>query len=120
MNTKYTKQTQPMSYGPSIEDLRAAIVVAEADGVERADMLLRLTFRDVSLLKRSTAVGIEEVSFANGEMRFLGVKVIAAPVPLSRLEAPAEPEPAPVAAPGKKAKPRAKAPTAKAKAAAAL
>jgi hypothetical protein len=120
MNTKtYAKQTQPMSYGPTIEDMRVLIERAEADGVERADMLLRLTFRDASLIKRSPSVGVDEVSFEGGDMRFLGVRISVGPVPLSRLEAPALPDPEPVAAPEKKTKAKAKpkALTAKAKAA---
>jgi len=120
MNAKFNaRQTQPMSYGPTIDDLRVSIAKAEADGVERADMVLRLTFRDVSLIKRSPSVGVDEVSFEHGEMRFLGVRIATGPVTLSRLEAPAQPDPEPVAPPEKKTKAKAKpkALTAKAKAA---
>ena len=115
-----TKQTQPMSRGPTIEDLRIAIDRAAGEGVERADMLLRLTFRDASLIKRSPNVRIDEVSFADGEMRFLGVRAVVGPVPLSKLEAPAYPESEAaviVAAPAKKAKAKAKPKAAKAVAA---
>jgi len=121
MNTKtYAKQTQPMSYGPTIDDMRVLIEKAEAEGVARADMLLRLTFRDASLIKRSPSVGIDEVSFEGGDMRFLGVRITVGPVPLSRLEAPAQPDPEPVAAPEKKTKAKAKPKALSAKAKAAL
>ncbi len=114
MKAKTTSPAQPMmSYGPTIEDLRTAIVRAEDEGVVRGDMLLRLTFRDASLIKRSPAVSVDEVSFANGEMRFLGVRIVAGPVALSRLEAPAlpdpEPAPEPVKAPKAKAASKTKA-----------
>ena len=121
MNARNSYQPTPprMSYGPTIEDLRVAIVKAEAEGIERSDMLLRLTFRDASLIKRSPSVGIDEVSFADGDMRFLGVKIITGPIALSLLEAPALPiiEPEPAAAKKTKAKAKPKALTAKAKAA---
>ncbi len=111
MNAKHSKQTQPMSHGPSIDDLRVAIDRAEAEGIARPDMLLRLTFRDASLIKRSPSVGVDEVSFADGHMRFLGVKIVVGPVALSSLEAPAIPDPIvvevePVKKPKAKAKPK--------------
>ena len=81
----------------------------ESEGIPRQDMLLRLTFRDASLIKRSPSVGVDEVSFADGYMRFLGVKIVVGPVALSSLEAPALPEPEVVAEPVKKPKARAKA-----------
>jgi hypothetical protein len=74
---------------PSIADLRAAIDRAEADGVDRGDMVLRLTLRDESTIKRSPTVALDEVSFADGQMRFLGVKVVAGAVAVSYLEAQA-------------------------------
>ena len=38
-------------------------------------MLLRLTFGDVSQLKRDTSLAVEDISFAGGVMRFLGVRI---------------------------------------------
>ena len=38
-------------------------------------MLLRLTFGDVSQLKRDASLALEDVSFAGGVMRFLGVQI---------------------------------------------
>jgi hypothetical protein len=55
--------------------LRNEIEKAEADGVRREDMLLRLTFGDVSQLKRDTSLAVEDISFAGGVMRFLGVRI---------------------------------------------
>ena len=123
MNAKtYIKPATPMSYGPSIEDLRVSIDRAEAEGIARADMVLRLNFRDASLIKRSPSVGVDEVSFEGGEMRFLGVRIVVGQVGLSSLQAPAEPDPLPPEPPAKKTKAKStkpKAPTKKALAAAA-
>ena len=75
MMIKSYKVAATSTRGPTIEDLRAAVTKAEADGVSRDTMLLRLTFRDESLIKRSPEVGLDEVSFIDGEMRFVGVRV---------------------------------------------
>ncbi len=81
VNTKtYTKPATPMSYGPSIEDLRVSIDRAEAEGIARADMVLRLNFRDASLIKRSPSVSVDEVSFEGGDMRFVGVRIVVGQV----------------------------------------
>ncbi len=72
--------------GPSIDDLRAAVAKALEDGSNIADLRLRLTRRHEAQLKRSPEVGLDEVSFSNGEMRFLGVKVLAGPINESILD----------------------------------
>ena len=81
----------PGARAPTIAELRSAIDRAEAGGVDRHDMILRLTLRDESTIKRSPSVSLEEVSFAGGEMRFMGVKVVAGAVAISFLESPAAP-----------------------------
>jgi hypothetical protein len=83
-------QIQPPR-APGIAELRSAIDKAETEGIARGDMLLRLTFRDEAMLKRSSTVGVDEVSFADGEMRFVGVRVVvSAGATMSSLEAPVE------------------------------
>lgn len=62
--------------GPAAPRFRAAIEAAEAEGVKREAMTLRLTLRDVSELKRDPAVPVDDIHYADGEMRFLGVKVV--------------------------------------------
>nr|QQZ48859.1 hypothetical protein JKL49_16320 [Phenylobacterium glaciei] len=81
MMLKSYKVAANSTRGPTIEDLRAAVAKAEADGVSRDTMLLRLTFRDESLIKRSPEVGLDEVSFIDGEMRFVGVRVKVGNIP---------------------------------------
>jgi len=78
-----TKRTPP-AMRP--KDFRAAIAQAELDGIAKAQMTLRLTLRDESELKRDPAIGLEEISFADGEMRFLGVKVAPGGVTVSSLD----------------------------------
>lgn len=78
----------PMPRAPTIADLRAAVATAEAEGVPTKNLTLHLTFRDESLLKRSPLVQVSEIAFKDGEMRFLGVKVVAAPEGVSFLEKP--------------------------------
>ncbi|MGH7025301.1 MAG: hypothetical protein ACREEB_17170 [Caulobacteraceae bacterium] len=67
---------------------RGEIEKAEADGVARGDMTLRLTFGDVSQLKRDHEIALEDISFADGTMRFLGVKVEPGGIAVSILDRP--------------------------------
>lgn len=48
---------------------------AVAEGADPADMTLRLTLGDVSLLKRDRTLAVADISFAQGVMRFLGVRI---------------------------------------------
>lgn len=68
------------------KDFRAAIIQAERDGVAKAQMTLRLTLRDEAELKRDRTIAVDEISFAGGEMRFLGVKVSPGGVAVSSLD----------------------------------
>jgi hypothetical protein len=70
---------------PSIEDIRAQIARAEAEGVPRDVLILNLTLRDEADLKRARSVGLHEISFKDGEMRFLGVKIVTGGVTVSAL-----------------------------------
>lgn len=74
-----TRATRP-------ELFRQAIEKAEAEGASRGEMVLRLTARDSADLKRDRSVAVEDISFAGGEMRFLGVKVITGGIEASALE----------------------------------
>lgn len=65
---------------------RTQIESAVADGVPLEDMTLRLTLRDVSLLSRDPATPVTDISYANGVMRFLGVKIEKGGVPISALD----------------------------------
>jgi hypothetical protein len=116
--------------GSAAEEARLLIDQAEADGVARADMTLRMTLRDVSELKRDPKVAMADISYSADGMRYLGVAVDQGGVTQSTLDrgdtsyvrgAAAEPPPPKPKATRKKAlnadgTPKAKAP-AKAKAA---
>ena len=69
--------------------LRIAIEAAEADGAVRDDMTLRLTFGDVSQLKRDGSLALEDISFVGGVMRYLGVRIEQGGVAESVLKRPA-------------------------------
>jgi hypothetical protein len=64
---------------------RAAIEQARLEGIDPSALLLRLTLSDVSRLKRDREIAAEEISFADGEMRYLGVKVVGGDVETSAL-----------------------------------
>ena len=94
---------------------RDQIERAEAKGAARGDMLLRLTLSDVSQLKRDPNLALEDISFSEGVMRFLGVKVAQGGISDSVLDEDPVDEPV-VEAPAKpvkktraKAKPKAEA-----------
>jgi len=97
--------------GSAADVARHAIEQAEQEGVERAQMILRLTLRDASEIKRDPKLATTDISFAGGAMRFLGVRVEQGGVTVSRLDrgdgeeageaAPIDP-PAKVKAPRKK------------------
>jgi hypothetical protein len=70
------------------EAWREAIAQAESEGVARADMVLHLTLRDASELKRDRNVAVEDIAFAAGVMRYVGVRVEAGGVTVSALNRP--------------------------------
>jgi hypothetical protein len=65
----------PRRRGTAAEEARLAIEQAEADGVDRADMTLRMTLRDVSELKRDHKVPMADIRYGPDGMRYLGVAV---------------------------------------------
>jgi hypothetical protein len=73
-----------------IQKLRDLIAAAEREGAEPSDMVLRLTLGDSSELRRDRSVGLHEIRFENGEMRFLGVRVAEGGITVSRLDVGAE------------------------------
>ena len=77
---------QPARRKPPGPHFRTAIESAEAEGVARDDMTLRLTLSDVSALKRDRSLALEDISFVGGVMRYLGVKVESGGVPESTLD----------------------------------
>jgi hypothetical protein len=79
---------QPLPPVPraSVEAYRAAIAKAIAEGCDAETLTLRLTMRDESGLRRDRAVGVDEISFVGGEMRFHGVRVVSGGVQVSILD----------------------------------
>lgn len=77
---------QPARRGPPARVFRTQIEAAEAEGVDRNDMTLRLTLNDATALKRDRELPVADLSFAGGVMRFLGVKIEQGGVPESVLD----------------------------------
>jgi hypothetical protein len=71
---------------PVAQRMREAILKAAVDGVADDDeMVLRMTIGDMELLKRDRNVAVEDISFADGEMRFLGVRIVRGNIATSRV-----------------------------------
>lgn len=83
---------------------------AVAAGAQPDDMQLNLTLMDASKIKRDREIAVEDVSFADGRMRYLGVSVVEGGARSSALFTTAEaaaadrpaPEPVVEAAKGQK------------------
>jgi hypothetical protein len=70
---------------PPGQKFRAAIEQARQEGIDTDALLLRLTLGDVSRLKRDPDISVGEISFEDGAMRFLNVKVAEGGVDASAL-----------------------------------
>lgn len=64
----------------------AAIRAALAGGADASALRLHLTRRDEDKLRRDPRVAMEDIRYADGEMRFLGVKVVSGEVSELRTE----------------------------------
>jgi len=72
--------------GSSAEEARLLIEAADADGVKRAAMTLRMTLRDVSELKRDPKVPMADIAYGPDGMTYLGVAVDQGGVTQSTLD----------------------------------
>jgi hypothetical protein len=72
--------------GTSAEEARILIEAADADGVKRAAMTLRMTLRDVSELKRDPKVPMADIRYGPDGMTYLGVAVDQGGVTQSTLD----------------------------------
>ncbi len=73
MNTNSPKPARRR--GSAAEEARMAIEQADADGVSREAMTLRMTLRDASELKRDPKVPMADISYGPSGMHYLGVAV---------------------------------------------
>jgi hypothetical protein len=82
---------RPLARRASVaSQFRGEIEKAEANGVSRDSMTLKLNLSDVSQLKRDRTIAVSDISFVDGVMRYLGVKVIQGGVDASVLSLTAE------------------------------
>ena len=65
----------PQKALPPAQRFKVEIDKLTEEGAAPADLLLRLTRGDAAKLRRDPAVSLDDLSFADGEMRYLGVKV---------------------------------------------
>ncbi len=66
----------PQKPVPPGRRFRAEIEKAKDGGIAPSDLILQLTRSDASKLKRDSTVLIEDISFIDGAMTYLGVKVV--------------------------------------------
>ena len=91
----------PSESGPGVR-FRREISAAVEGGASPDELLLKLTLMDASKLKRDPQIAMDEISFSDGQMRYLGVQVKQGGVASSQLglradePPPEEPAPAPV------------------------
>lgn len=83
-------QPQPRTAGGKSPDsrFREQIARAVADGVPLEGMVLRLTLQDASRLARDHTIPVADISYRNGLMHFLGVRVESGSVAASTLDLP--------------------------------
>jgi len=72
--------------GSTAVRFRKEIEQAQAEGVNLDETTLRLTLTDASDLKRDANLAVSDISFTEGVMRFLGVKVEAGGVTKSAFD----------------------------------
>jgi hypothetical protein len=84
MSQKFVPPLKPRQ--PVATVFREAIAKAEAEGIARPAMTLRLTLADEAHLRRDRTVALDDIRFSDGVMHFLDVKVVAGGVATSDLE----------------------------------
>ena len=72
--------------GTAAEEMRLLIDKADEEGADRKKMVLRMTLRDVSELKRDPKVPSEDIAYSEGQMRYLGIPVAQGGVTQSTLD----------------------------------
>lgn len=82
------KSPTPAPKPPRSPDVRfrPQIAAALAEGSTTDDLILRLTLNDASRLSRDRDIPVADISFTDGVMRYLGVRVEKGGVPESILD----------------------------------
>jgi hypothetical protein len=96
MSSSLPPRTPTRRRGSAAEEMRLLIDKADEDGVDRKLMVLRMTLRDVSELKRDPKVASEDIAYKDGQMRFLGIPVAQGGVTQSTLDTSGAPVDPPV------------------------
>lgn len=83
---RLASDTRPrMRQRPAAQVFREEIDKAVAEGAALGDMTLQLTLHDSADLKRDRSLALSDISFSDGVMSFLGVKVASGGVVTSQL-----------------------------------
>lgn len=69
---------RPPTTADRIVEIRKWISKADAAGTPRSGLVLHLSNRDISGLRRSSDVATDEIRFADGVMHFLDIEVAEA------------------------------------------
>jgi len=67
---------RPVKSVPPAERFRDQIEAAVEAGTDLSTLVLKLTLGDASKLKRDRTIPVSDVSFVDGHMHYLGVRVI--------------------------------------------
>ncbi len=70
---------------PPGQRFRSEIEKAMADGAMLSALMLKLTLSDAAKLRRDPSIETEAISFADGQMRYLGVRVVEGDITTSTL-----------------------------------
>ena len=96
MSSSLPPRTPTRRRGSPAPAMRLQIVKADEHGVDRKLMVLRMTLRDVSELKRDPKVASEDIAYKDGQMRYLGIPVAQGGVTQSTLDTSGAPVNPPV------------------------
>ncbi len=70
---------------PPGQRFRSEIEKATADGAVISALMLKLTLSDAAKLRRDPSIETEAISFTDGQMRYLGVRVVEGDITTSKL-----------------------------------
>ena len=94
--SSHPPRTPTRRRGSAAEEMRLLIDKADQEGVDRKLMVLRMTLRDASELKRDPKVASEDIAYKDGRMRYLGIPVAQGGVTQSTLDTSGAPVDPPV------------------------
>ena len=80
-----TRPPPPQKLLPPGQRFRSEIEKATAEGALLSGLMLQLTLSDAAKLRRDPSIETEAISFSDGHMRYLGVRVVEGSITSSTL-----------------------------------